>query len=476
MKIDETAAVVRQFAGEPANPRYVIFLGAIAALGGLLFGCDIAIIVGAGPFLIQQFGLSDLALGWAFSSLLFGCALGSILAGRLTDRYGRQRMLVWVAALFVLTSIATGTAPNFTVFVVSRFIGGLAVGGVSVLSPLYLAEVAPPAVRGRMGAMYQLSITAGILASYLINYWLRDIGPSNWRWMFISGVFPSIVFLLALLWAPETPRFLIRQGKDGEARRLLARMMDPAEASAEAVEIELSLAAHSSPENILRTQALRRALVVGFVLAILIHVSGINTIIDYSPAIFRSAGWKIDAALFSTFVIGGVNFLFTLISFWTIDRYGRKPLYIIGSLGMAAALLGLVAAQAAGHFQGPVVLALIGMYIAFFASCIGPVFWTLVPEIFPNRVRGKAMVVPVLTQWVANAVVVLFFPLAFHRVGTLGTFAFLACMSLSQAIFAWRFVPETKGKTLEEIEEHWTRAGRPGEKKARAVAYESPER
>lgn len=436
--------------------RYVLLLGTTAALGGLLFGFDIAIVVGAGPFLVQQFGLSDLSLGWAFSSLLCGCAIGSAIAGRLTDLYGRRHMLLWVAGLFVVTSIATGTTPDFAIFLLGRFMGGLSVGGISVLSPMYVAEVSPPAVRGRMGAMYQLSITAGILISYFINYCLRNLGTWNWRWMFISGVLPSVVFFSVLLWAPETPRFLFKIGKRREALRLLSRIMDPAEAAAEAVQIEASLAISSS-SHVLHTRMLRRALFVGFVLAILIHVSGINVIIDYSPIIFRSAGWKIDAALFSTFVIGGVNFLFTLISFWTIDRYGRKALYIIGSLGMTVALLGLVAAEAVGHFDGGLVLGIIGLYIAFFASCIGPVFWTLVPEIFPNRVRGKAMILPVLTQWVANAAVVLFFPLIFHRVGKVVTFSFLALMALAQALFAWWFVPETKGRTLEQIEERWSR-------------------
>jgi SP family arabinose:H+ symporter-like MFS transporter len=200
---------------------------------------------------------------------------------------------------------------------------------------------------------------------------------------------------------------------------------------------------------------IRRAVGVGFCLAILIHVSGINTIIDYAPAIFKSAGWKIDAALFSTFIVGLTNFVFTLVSFWVIDRYGRKPLYIVGSLGMALALAMLTAAALLGRFQGGVVLAFILMYLAFFASCIGPVFWTLVPEIFPNRVRGQAMTVPVLTQWVANAVVVLFFPVAFHQVGKAVTFGFLGAMSVAQAAFTWFFVPETKNKPLEEIEEFW---------------------
>ena len=196
-------------------------------------------------------------------------------------------------------------------------------------------------------------------------------------------------------------------------------------------------------------------MLISFALAVLVQVSGINTIIDYAPLVLRSAGWKIDAALFSTFIIGGINFGFTLISFWTIDRYGRKPLYIVGSLGMTVALFLIIGMLAAGQFNGGIVVFLMALFIAFFASCIGPVFWTLVPEIFPNKVRGRAMVVPVVTQWVANAFVVLLFPLAFNRVGKLPTFAFLACMALLQAVFTWRFLPETKGKTLEEIEDFW---------------------
>jgi SP family arabinose:H+ symporter-like MFS transporter len=377
-------------------------------------------------------------------------------AGRWTDIYGRQRLLLYVAVLFIATSIATGVAPSFTLFVVARFIGGIAVGGVSVLSPLYVAEVSPPDIRGRMGAAYQMSITAGILISYCINYWLRNQGLWNWRWMFLSGALPSILFFVALMRAPETPRFLFKIGKKREGRALLAKIMNEEEAAIEAAEIEASLAGFLDvmPSN---RRVLRRVIAISFVLAILIQVSGINTIIDYAPLVLKSAGWKIDAALFSTFLIGGINFLFTLISFWTIDRYGRKPLYILGSVGMACSLILVIGALTANHFNGVIVLGLMTLFIAFFASCIGPVFWTLIPEIFPNNARGRAMIVPVVTQWLANALVVLLFPVAFHRIGKLPTFAFLASMGLLQAFFAWRFLPETKGKTLEEIEDYWNR-------------------
>ncbi len=437
------------------NTSYVIFLGVTAALGGLLFGFDIAIITGAGPFLTEQFNLSDLSLGWAFSSLLFGCVLGSGIAGRLTDSYGRKKILLIVAVLFAITSLATGLAPSFTLFVIARFTGGLAVGGASILSPMYVAEVSPPTLRGRMGTLYQLSIVTGILISYAINYLLRDVGPANWRWMFITGLAPSVLFFAMLLVVPETPRYLFMVGKEQQGFAILERIAGRESAEFEASKIRASLLNKRKAWLDLLQPGIRRAVFVGFCLAILVHVSGINTIIDYAPAILRAAGWKIDAALFSTLIIGLTNLVFTCVSFWVIDRYGRKPLYIIGSLGMTAALILLMSVVLANHFQSTIVLVYILAYLAFFSSCIGPVFWTLVAEIFPNDLRGTAMVVPVLTQWIANAMVVLLFPLAFNQIGKAITFGFLAAMSLTQAVFTWFFVPETKNKPLEEIEEYW---------------------
>jgi SP family arabinose:H+ symporter-like MFS transporter len=437
------------------NLRYVLFLACTGALGGLLFGFDIAIITGAGPFLTRQFALSDISLGWAFSSLLFGCVLGSFFAGRMTDRFGRKRMLVWVAALFAVTSVATALAPNFFLFVTARFLGGLAVGAVSLLSPMYVSEVAPPSIRGRMGTFYQLSIIAGILVSYGINYLLRNMGADNWRWMFGTGIVPSAIFLVLISLAPETPRFLVRVGKRSEAFALLARIENEQSAQAEISAIEATLRVGRQSWNKLTRPGVRRALAVSVCLAILVQVSGINTIIDYAPAIFLSSGWKVDAALFSTLLVGVTEFLSTLIAFWVIDRYGRKPLYVTGSLGMMASLGGLLAASLAGAFHGALVLVLILVYLTFFCACVGPVFWTLVPEIFPNDVRGRAMTAPVLVQWVANAVVVLFFPYAYHVIGKAATLGFLALMCLLQAVFTWRFVPETKNRPLEEIEQHW---------------------
>jgi MFS transporter, SP family, arabinose:H+ symporter len=361
--------------------------------------------------------------------------------------------------LFASTSVATAVAWDFPSFLAARFVGGLAVGAVSLVSPMYISEVAPAAVRGRLGALYQMSIVTGILASYCINYGLHDIGADNWRWMFATGVIPSVVFLGLLLRAPETPRFLFMAGRRDEARAVMERIGDPRDEVSSAAALATTTTRHSWREVF--QPGVRRAVSVGFWLAILIQFSGINTVIDYAPMTFQSAGWELDAALLSTFVVGVVNFAFTLVSFWTIDRYGRRPLYIAGSLGMAVMLAALTVSVLLGRFEGALALVLILTYLAFFASCIGPVFWTLVPEILPTHVRGTAMIVPVLTQWVANAVVVLLFPAALNRLGQAPTFAILGAVSLAQALFTFKYVPETKNRTLEEIERHWSETPAP---------------
>jgi len=271
---------------------------------------------------------------------------------------------------------------------------------------------------------------------------------------------PSVVFLLFIALAPESPRFLAMNGKSRQAFLLLERIGGAESARTQMSEIEATMHKEAQPWRGLLRPGVRRALAASLGLAILVHVSGINTIVDYAPAIFQSAGWKVDGALASTFLVGVTEFLFTIVSFGIIDKFGRKPLYIAGSFGMSLALFSLLLVVLAGHFHGAVVLALILTYLAFFSACIGPVFWTLVAEIFPNDVRGMAMTVPVLTQWVANAIVVLLFPYAFHVIGKSFTFGFLALMSLAQGLFIWRFVPETRNKPLEEIEDYWVASKR----------------
>lgn len=438
---------------EQIRKGYLYLLASIAALGGFLFGFDIAIITGAMPFFEKHFNLTPLELGAVNSSLLFGCILGSAVAGWVTDQWGRKKMMVLVSFLFAVTSLACGIAPTAAILASARFVGGLAVGAISMLSPMYIAEIAPARVRGRLTSMYQLSITIGIVISYFINYLLRDI-PHNWRWMFVTGVLPSILFLLFLLFVPETPRFLFKIGKEAAAFQVLKDIGGEDLARRELEEIRGSFVEARNGWTELNRPGIRRALLVGFVLAVLVQISGINAIIDYAPRILQTAGWKIDAALFSTFGLGIVNLVFTLVSVYTVDRSGRRPLYLIGSIGMTIALSLLAILSGANAFTGVFVLCLCIVYLMFFSSCIGPVFWTLMSELFPNRIRGLAMSIPVFTQWFFNAIVVLLFPWMFHHAQTL-SWGLLALMALTQVLFTWFYVPETKGKSLEQIEHFW---------------------
>ena len=314
-----------------ASSSRVLAVGATAALGGMLFGFDVAIITGAGPFLEKRFSLGPLALGGAFSSLLFGCVVGAAIAGWVSDRCGRRGPLLAVAALFAASSVAAGLAPSFGFFITARILGGLAVGAESALTPMYVAEVSPRRLRGRMGTLYQMAIVVGILVSYCVNYGFRDLGSWNWRFMFMTGALPALLFWFMLWRVPESPRYLMLKGKRAEADAVFSRWLPHGEVQAELAEIEASTKAPSAGWSELRRPALRRPLRIGFALALLIHFSGINTIVDYAPRILQSAGWTIDAALFSTFGIGLTMVVSTFASFWVIDRYGRKPLYVTGS-------------------------------------------------------------------------------------------------------------------------------------------------
>ena len=427
----------------------------VAALGGLLFGFDIAIITGAGPFLTKAFELNSIQEGWAYSSLLFGCILGAAVAGRMTDNWGRKRILIRVAITFSLTSIWTAIADDLTMLVMARICGGLAVGAASTVAPMFISEVSPAKYRGSLVSMYQLFIVTGILISYLINYTLHDIGINNWRWMFASGAIPSVLFLILLFFVSETPRFLYLKGKKEEALAVLERIGGKTLATEEIEEIRKSITGGSVSFRMLLDPSLRKALWVGFGLAVFVQLSGINTIIDYAPKIFSTAGWKLDTGLFATFGLGIVNFVCTWVSILIVDRFGRRPLYIIGSAGMTLALLGLTIAGIAGHFSGLTVLLLIVLFLMFFSACVGPVFWTYMSEIFPNRIRGTALSVPVFTQWVFNALIVLIFPLMLHRLNTGITFGLLTVFAAGQLLFTVKFMKETKGKSLEGIEKMW---------------------
>jgi sugar porter (SP) family MFS transporter len=335
--------------------------------------------------------------------------------------------------------------------------GGLAVGAVSVLSPMYVAEVAPPKIRGTLITIYQLAITLGILVSYLVNYALHDM-ENNWRWMFGTGILPSVIFFTGLLFIPESPRWLVKAGFVEKARSVLARIDGPEFANAEIAEIKESLldAGERTSIRMLFSPRFRRVIFLGLLLSVFVQISGINTVVDYAPKILLAAGLEIKNALLQTSLIGLVNFAFTFFAVWLIDRLGRRTFYLIGSSGMAVTLALL--ALAFYLEMNPIFTTLcIMLFIAFFASCIGPAFWTLVAEMFPNRIRGKAVALASFTQWVFNFLVVLLFPYVLDAFGGSLTFLFLSVMSVGQLLIAWFYLKETKGKSLEEIETLWSK-------------------
>jgi len=439
------------------NSLYLYFICLIATMGGLMFGFDVAIISGAVPFIQPYFGWNELQLGWGVSSLLVGAIVGAFGSGVLSDLYGRKKILIVVALFFAVSCIFTSLATSSVIFITARLFGGLAVGAASVLSPMYVAEVSPPRNRGMLVAIYQLAIVLGILCSYTINYGLHNT-ENNWRWMFATGIVPSVLFFAGLFFIPESPRWLFKAGRQEESLKVLTRIGGESLAKVEIVEIAESLKGSSSTVSLgeLFKPSARKVMIVGFLLAVFVQISGINTIVDYAPKILLAAGVEINNALLQTSLVGLINFIFTFVAILFIDKIGRRSLYLIGSTGMVITLI-MLAISFYLKMQGIFTLICILLFIAFFASCIGPVFWTLVSEIFPNRIRGKALAFASFTQWIFNFLVVLLFPHFLASVGGAKTFLFLAIMSLFQLLFTYFYVPETKGKSLEEIEQLWKR-------------------
>jgi SP family arabinose:H+ symporter-like MFS transporter len=439
------------------NSLYLYFICLVATMGGLMFGFDIAIISGAVPFIQPYFGWNELQLGWGVSSLLVGAIVGAFGSGVLSDRYGRKNVLIVVALFFAVSCIFTALATSSVIFITARVFGGLAVGAASVLSPMYVAEVAPPKNRGMLVSIYQLAIVLGILCSYTINYGLHNI-DNNWRWMFATGIIPSVLFFAGLFFIPESPRWLYKAGRKEESLKVLTKIGGESLAKTEIQEISASLETNVSSVSAgeLFKPSVRKVMLVGFVLAVLVQISGINTIVDYAPKILLAAGVEINNALLQTSLVGFINFIFTFVAIFFIDKLGRRALYLIGSMGMVITLL-MLAVSFYLKLEGIFTLICILMFIAFFASCIGPVFWTLVSEIFPNRIRGKALAFASFTQWIFNFLVVLLFPHFLASIGGAKTFLFLALMSLLQWLFTYLYVPETKGKSLEEIEKLWNK-------------------
>ena len=438
----------------PASSARSVYLPAmVAAIGGLLFGFDTAVINGAIVFIKQQFGLSDAQTEIAASSLLLGCVVGASVAAFTSDRFGRKRVLLGAAALFTLSSIAAALPRDLIQFSMARLLGGIAIGIASTLSPLYIAEISPAQKRGLLVCLNQLAIVSGILLSYSVNYLLTGAGPANWRWMFASAAVPSIAFLLTLLFIPESPRWLMQKGREQEAKHFLSQIVGPQAASAE---IEAIRAAISEESGDLLDPAFRKALIVAILIALFSQFTGINTIIYYGSIVFLEhvPHQTASTALWANVIIGVINFAATIGGMLLIDRSGRKSLLMTAFGGMA---LSLVAVSAAIHFQtsGFIVLIFVLTYVACFAVGVGTGTWVLMAEICPTRVRGRAMAVATVFLWFGTLVVTLTFLSLVNLFTAPGVFLLYAMVSIAAFLFVWRGVPETKGRTLEEIESFW---------------------
>lgn len=448
---------------------YVARVCLVATLGGLLFGYDTAVIAGAIGFMKAHFAMDAATEGWATSCALAGCVLGVAVAGWLSDRFGRRNTLIVAAVLFLVSAIGTGLPRTLTEFIVYRIIGGVGVGAASMTSPMYIAEISPARFRGRLVSVNQLAIVSGMLVVYFVNYAIAGLGDeywnqtTGWRWMFGSEAIPALGLLGLILTVPESPRWLSKRGKTHEARNVLVRIGGKDHADREMAEITDALS-HESPSLAqLLAPGMRTALAIAVVLAILQQVTGINVFLYYAPEIFKGmSAAQADAALLQTVIVGAVNLVFTIVAIWTVDKIGRKPLMIVGAAGMGASLTALGMAAVLGRTDAWL-LTFILSYIACFAMSVGPVTWVILAEIFPTKIRGRAMAIATLCLWAANFLVSQTFPMMDENPWLIEKFRhgfpffIYAAFCAVLVVFVIAVVPETKGKTLEEIERRWLR-------------------
>ncbi len=435
---------------------YLLVVCLVAALGGLLFGFDTAVISGTVGFFQAEFKLSAAGTGWVASSALVGCFFGALLAGALSDRFGRKKVLLLAALFFTVSAAWCGIARTPTDLVLARLVGGLGIGIASLISPLYIAEISPPRIRGMLVALQQLAIVLGILGAFFSNSVVLHTDLSEaakWRWMFAIGAFPAIAFLVLILPVPESPRWLIKQGLASRAQGILARVAGDAEARAEMARISEAIAQEGGSFGDLFKPGTLRALFVGVTLMTFTQVTGINAIMYYAPEVFKQAGSGAAAAFNDTVWVGLTNLVFTLLSMAVVDRLGRKPLLLIGSacMGLALAFVGY---SFYARLSGLPVLLGVVAYVGSFAFSMGVVGWVLVSEIYPTRVRGRAMSFATGAVWAACFLVSQTFPI-FKEISIAGTFWGYGLLCIAAFVFVWLFVPETKGRSLEEIERSW---------------------
>jgi len=446
---------------DQTNYKYIYLISSVAALGGLLFGYDTAVIAGAIGFLRQKFELSAAMTGWAASSAIIGCVFGAMFAGKLSDEFGRKKVLILTAILFAISAIGSSIPNNLTQFVMARFIGGLGVGAASMLSPLYISEIAPANIRGRLVTTYQLAIVLGIQLIYFVNLKISNFGDEawniemGWRYMLGSEALPAIAFMLLLLLVPESPRWLSKSGNEEASMKVLEKINSKEKAREIQNEINEALKEEKGTLRELFAPGLRRAVLVGVFLAIFSQVTGINAIMYYAPEIFKSVGFGTESALLQTVIIGSFNIIFTFVALWLVDRAGRKPLLLFGVSGMAISLLSIGLVFYLGNTNGPWVLIFILAYVGCFAASLGPMPWVIISEIFPTKTRGVAMSLAVLMMWVSVYFVTQFFPIFLESIGGAFTFWIFMVNAVILVFFVWFILPETKGKTLEEIELTW---------------------
>jgi len=471
------------------NASYVWTISAVAALGGLLFGWDWVVIGGAKPFFEPHFNLATIAgqwsqhslarllgltseatlSGWANSCALLGCLVGSLAAGVLSDKFGRKKLLVFSGFLFAVSSVATGWAGTFNQFVTWRILGGVAIGMASNLSPLYIAEVAPAELRGRLVTLNQLTIVFGILAAQLLNMALAQKVPDNatpeliaqswngqygWRWMFTLVAAPSLFFFFAALFVPESPRWLVKNGQEEQARRVLSKIGTETYAAGEVRNIKATIAAEEVARVRFRDLLSPRMLAIllmGCGLAVLQQWSGINVLFNYAENIFKSAGFGVNTILLFIVITGVVNMAFTFVALATVDRWGRRSLMLFGCAGIAVSHL-LIGLAYMLQLKGVVVLLFSLAAIGCYSMSLAPVTWVLISEIFPNRIRGTAISVAVSALWIACFVLTYTFPILERNIGTGNTFWIYAGICAVGFVFIRLCVPETRGKTLEQIE------------------------
>ncbi|MDR6944856.1 sugar porter family MFS transporter [Mucilaginibacter pocheonensis] len=440
------------------NSRYIIGISFISALGGYLFGFDFAVISGALPFLRTQFALDPVWEGFLTGSLALGCIIGCLLAGNLADRYGRKPGLMVAALIFAVSSIGIAFSQTLTYFLVLRFAAGIGVGMASMLCPMYIAEVSPAEVRGRNVAINQLTVVIGILITNLVNYFLADAGHDAWRWMFGLGVVPSAVFLIGVTWLPESPRWLMKSGQAAKARHVLAKIgtADFAESTMKAIERSLSGATTKQSYKMVFEKAVRPAVVIGIALAVFQQFCGINVVFNYTSTIFESVGANLNRQLFETVSIGIVNLVFTLLAMWQVDKLGRRPLMLVGSLGLSILYI-VLAIALQNHFPATLVSIFVLLAISTYAISLAPVTWVLISEIFPNKIRGVASSVAIVSLWAAYFILVFTFPILAQKLGTYGPFYLYAGICFLGFLFVKARVKETKGQTLEELEENLIR-------------------